>query len=248
MAAVRARGQDRLVVPRDLPVGLDRRAPGLPAVGRALEHDVVPVHVQGVDVAGRGDDLDDRVELPRSLARTQRSHRPEGSPSVGRDREGDPGRRAVAGARLGGVAGGQEVHVGRVRVGRDRRLPVVLGEVERPRAAPARRRSPLDPSALPEATLGLGLRERLEPALRRLGLLERLVLSPLDRAPRGSRPVRDRRRRGRDPPSVTATAAISASATRTMMTRRGVGMPRTIACLLRPRGHGRSYAHLASSR
>ena len=90
VATVVADRQHRLVVPADLAVGRDGVGPSLAVVRGSDEHDVVSVHVQGVDGTRVGRDLDDRVELPRSLARAQRPLLAPGRAAVLGDRQRHP--------------------------------------------------------------------------------------------------------------------------------------------------------------
>ena len=175
--AVVAHGNRRLVVPRHVAVDRDRRRPRRPVVRRLGEHDVVAVHVRGVDRARVRDDLDDRVELARPLAGTERLRRAPRRPAVGADPERDERRRAVPGAGLVPVARDERVDPGRAGVGRDRRLPVVGHVVDGLLPGPAdsrRGRRGAGRTGLPGDALLLGLLECLVLLLGLLALLGRL--------------------------------------------------------------------------
>ena len=177
--AVVARGEDRLVVPRHLAVHGLRGRPRRTMVRGPGEQDVEPVHVDRVDGPVRGNDLDDRVELPGALACAQRLRRAERGAAVPADAERDVGRRAVAAARLlDAIAGHEDVDPRGRRVGCDGRLPVVRGgRLERDLAGPARGRRIADRPFLPDgrARRDRG-RERLALPRDELGLLLRLLV------------------------------------------------------------------------
>ena len=82
--------------------------------------------------------------------------------------------RAVHAAIPRPVARREEVDVGRLRIGRDRGLPVVQGRAHHLRPDPAGRGSRSRRDLLPEVALGPRLGERLEAPLRDLGLFLRL--------------------------------------------------------------------------
>ena len=146
-------------------------------VGRLREHHVEAVHEHGVDGARVRDDLDDRVGLRTDArARADEAVRAPRDAAVARDLQHDVGKRALVPARRRPcVAGGQQVDVRRVRVGRDRGLPVVGRRRHDLLAGPSRRRG------------GRGLHLRLVhaqragclgllPGLESLGRLVRLLL------------------------------------------------------------------------
>ena len=174
VSAVVARREHRLVVPRDIAVGLDRRRPRPAVVRRAREHHVEAIEVGGINGAGVRDDLDDRIELPGSLARAKRPLRPPCLPAIRRDVERDVRHRTVAGTGLVHEVGRHQIHERCAGIRRDRRLPVIGHWVDGLLADPARRRrscgGPLD---LPQDAAGVRLRERLEPGVR---LLRQLLL------------------------------------------------------------------------
>ena len=173
--AVVARGERRLVVPRDVAVGLDRRRPRGAVVGRAHEHHVEAVEVGGVDGAGVRNDLDDGVVLPRSLARAKRSLRRPRLPTVRGDVERDVRHRAVARTRLVGEVGRHQVHERGGGIRRDRGLPIVRDGVGDAFPGPAGRRcrrSGGNPGPhLPPDALLVGFLESLEPLARLFGQL-----------------------------------------------------------------------------
>jgi hypothetical protein len=145
------------------------------------EVDLEPVHPHRHDVAGVGDDVDDRVELPvPPLAPAQVALGAPGLPAVLGDVQDHRRVRASAGARVGSaVAVVEQVDERRVGVGRDRRLPVVASLVHRALARPAGRRCARQAFGQADgACLGRGL-ERLDPLLGLLGLLLELLFEPL---------------------------------------------------------------------
>ena len=131
----------------------------------------VPVEEDGVDGAGVRDDLDGRVVLRlRAVALADRNLGTPGGAAILRDRERDPRSRAVHAAVPFGVARGEEVDVGGLRVGRDRGLPVVEVRAQRLRTDPAGGRSRRRSDLLAEVPVCPRLGERFEALFRDLGL------------------------------------------------------------------------------
>ena len=167
-----------LVGPAHVSVDVHRVRPGLAVIGGAHERGgegvgLVGVQEDGIDVSGVRNDLDRGVVLGlRSAADADRRLRAEGLSAIRRDRERHPRRRAMGGAGLRlPVPGGEEVHVRRVRVGRDGRFPVVGARVQQLRPGPPRCRLARRLAGRKRSGL-LGLLERVEA----LGGLVLLVL------------------------------------------------------------------------
>ena len=137
----------------------------------------VAVEERRVDVAGVRDHLDHRVILRlHAEAEAERDLRAEARAAVGGDRQRDERRRAVgrAARRDDAIARREQVDPGRLRVGRQRGLPVVGVRAEQSRADPAsggfRRR--LRRQA--ERATRLSLNERIDALRRELALVLRL--------------------------------------------------------------------------
>ena len=142
VGAVVGHREDRLVVPADVAIDRHGSGPGLSVVRRLREHDVVAVHPRRVYGPGVRHDLDLGIELPvHSSAGAQVLVGSPGGAAVRRDLQDVIRQRALvpAGGRAR-VSGRQEVHVRRVRIRRDRRLPIVRRRTDHPLAGPAARR------------------------------------------------------------------------------------------------------------